>query len=664
MALEFDSQGFLKGDPIDLGRMPGYLRDIKNDVAAIKKAVEATAHVQRNISWSDSSGRTVATPNRDVKEGFVSKPSKVTVEPVQNAANLNTAALVSRISAAFAGSASADPMTQAMREVVEPMQQRLSLFDRGEEKKQTGLLRKIMAGLSGFRKEASVFDKAQAKVLKSIDEKTGLQSSTPSYSTSIIDKIPIIGAATRALGKTALGGGLLGLLTKGGRGAAGLFKRVPVLGALLAGAGAAFDIYGSENNDSMSRREKDAAAGQTIGGWSGSLAGVVGGAMAGSAAGPVGTIVGGIVGGFLGDQAGQIIGEKFGTWVNDLRNADLPGKLVSSFERWTGGFDFQKGFELWMERTKSNFGQIGDVAGEQLNDLNTYIDKNVGVNLKDMGGKWLERTKQNMSDAWGVVSGLPSWVMDNSTVGKAGKRAFGSFNASIPGMSDAQAAAFILEVQRTESGGDPRAENNDGFIGKYQAGAAYLSDAGLINRAKLDAARKSGKFNQKAFLADNSNWNIQGGKEAFFSDETLQDRAFLAMQKKHYVKGVRSGAISMAASPEQVAAYLKAAHLGGGGGANDYFLNGIDRRDSNGTPISKYAMQGATSVGAVSVSAPLPSVPKIQQPPPIAESPQIIQPLGSSKAQQLTVNIQNQDVGQNLSDRRCAHVVTGGISGS
>lgn len=668
MTLQSDNQGFLIGDPIDLGRMPGYLLDIKNDIAAIRKASigggpNSTRQAAKSVRPSSMANQQVATPTRRAANGqFL--PSAVngkTAEPAKTKTALaDVVALAARLTNAarggLAGAGDVDPAAKAFQEVAEPMRRGLSLFNRADSK-QEGLLRKIFKSLNLFKQTETAFSKAQLKLLKNIEEKPGAING--GSNTTINAGGGGIGGLLRGI----LGGGMLGgILSKVGRGAKGLLKRIPILGTLFAAGGAAIDVFGSESDPNLSRAQKDAAAGKSIGGWTGSLAGIGAGALAGSAAGPVGTIVGGVVGGFLGDQAGQIIGEKFGVWVSELRQADVPGKLVSAFESWTGGFDFQKGFEQWLERTKSNFAQAGNVVDEQINDLNNYTKANTGIDFKDMGAKWWERTKSNAAGAWDTINGIPSWLLENTTFGRASQKAFGSFGGSIPGMSEAQAAAYAAEVMRTESaGGDPRAENSKGFIGKYQMGAETLADTGLVNLTKLKAAQKSGQYNQKAFLADPSNWTIAGGKEAFLSDPAIQNRAFTDMQKLNFTAGVKSGAISMAASPEQVAEFLKASHLGGASGASDYFLRGVDKSDGN-TLLSTYAKQGAAAVRAVSINAPSTKIPAMPAMPKVADAPTVSEPLSSQKEKVQVVRIEDGgDVGRDLSDRGIAHIATGGI---
>ncbi|WGS85016.1 hypothetical protein [Methylomonas sp. UP202] len=463
---------------------------------------------------------------------------------------------------------------------------------------------------------------------------------------------------------------MFGALANGGRGALGLLKRIPILGTLLAAGGAAFDIFGSESDSSLSRRDKDKAAGTSVGGWVGSIGGVGAGALAGSMLGPVGTIVGGIVGGFLGDQAGQIIGDKFGGWVSDLREADIPGKIAGA---WDGAVStMSTAFSESWAKVKDIGGLVTQVIGEQIGGLADYIKANTGIDLKQQGAARLDRTKANAGGAWDFAKKAAAslvdktmqsvdWMGKNTTVGKAiGKAASAFQGGSIHGMSPAQFAALAADTRRTESGGNTSAENKYGYIGAYQFGAAALADTGLVDAAKLKAAQKSGRFNQKTFLADPANWLMAGGKDAFLADQALQDQTYSKYSEQLQKAGLRSGVLSAGSTPEQIAAYVKAAHLVGAGGANKFFTRGIDSADANGTLASKYAKQGAMAVASVSTPqiGPMPKIPTI---PAIAEAPKVIEPLGSPAAPAFTVNLPPQDVGQNLSDRRIAQIASGGI---
>lgn len=112
-----------------------------------------------------------------------------------------------------------------------------------------------------------------------------------------------------------LAGPAMGLLGKG-KGLLSVFKRVPVLGALLAGGGALTSLLGGGTTE-----EKYKGVGQSIGAGAGMFAG----AALGSLLGPAGTIAGG----YLGTMLGEKVGEALGGWAKGLVDADVPGRVIS-----------------------------------------------------------------------------------------------------------------------------------------------------------------------------------------------------------------------------------------------------------------------------------------------------------------------------------------------
>lgn len=677
MALEFDAQGFLKGDPIDLGRMPGYLRDIKDDVAAIRRAVVGggnnanTTRATRAPSppqSRDSSGRFVAksvaaiptgsarsvaalsaladsigiaegqkkkvlsqfkqgekrsfsTPNRAANGQFVGSGGGAS-----SSERSMISAFISRFSGVSGigdGVEDIDPSIKAFREVAEPMQRGLEFFKGTKDSGEAKWLRKIFGKLNIFHKESSTYDKAQLKTLKQIDEKpAGAGAVTNSSSTSFIDKIPVIGPIARAFGKTAVGAGMLGMMSKGGA----FLKRIPILGSLLAAGGAAFDIYGSENDESLTRRQKDAAAGQSIGGWGGTLAGATGGAMAGAVLGPVGMIIGGVVGGFLGDQGGQIIGEKFGEWVNDLRGFDIPGKIVGAWDSAVKAFS-----DIWGQ-TKEIAGKAFDIAAEQLDGLNSYIKGNTGIDFKDMGSQWWERTKKNASDAWDVVSVVPSWMMDHSTVGKSISKLKGVVS------TDGKDRTYQREDGsiETRSGGSRSWRNNNPGNIEYGDFAKKLGAIGSDGRFAIFPSLEAGRKAKEELL-----FNGKG-----YRDKTLSEAiARYAPPNENDTAGYQKSVISAAGGVDKLMSSYSVAE-------RYAILSAIERREG--------FKPGAVKIS--STSAPIPASPIIPSQPPIAEAPQIIQPLGSGQANRpITINLPSQDVGRDISDGRMAYIANGGI---
>lgn len=194
-------------------------------------------------------------------------------------------------------------------------------------------------------------------------------------------------------------GGLLGRLLKGGggalKGAGGLLKRIPILGALLAGGGALASMFGSDDPSKSAdenRTEKYKGAGGSIGMGIGGVAG----AALGSLLGPVGTVVGG----YLGSMGGEIIGEKVGEWTKTLVDADIPGKIGKAWDgfidvakdRWKamkGGAD-----ALWTDA--KNLAKKGvDKAVDLGNKANDAVKSATGIDVK----KTAQETAAKMSDA-------------------------------------------------------------------------------------------------------------------------------------------------------------------------------------------------------------------------------------------------------------------------
>jgi len=106
--------------------------------------------------------------------------------------------------------------------------------------------------------------------------------------------------------------------------------------AIEAGAGA-INAVNIDNDQTLTEEQKQRKqaqnAGATAGAIGGGLGGAAVGAMVGSVVPVVGTIIGGIVGAWLGTTGGRIVGDKIGGWVDDLRKADIAGRISNA---WTG----------------------------------------------------------------------------------------------------------------------------------------------------------------------------------------------------------------------------------------------------------------------------------------------------------------------------------------
>jgi hypothetical protein len=222
MALKSDSQGFLVGEPVDIGKAVDQLRRIQKDVSDIKRSMlgapNSGGQASKNTAIDQSAK--IATPssprNRD------SKPTGKAATPIRSdsgtgtqsaaltlakgTAKLNVAAiptgrdaagrfagkstieagrdvsksqgtlshfsnrLATTAIGATAGAEETDPTIKAFQEVAEPMQRGYqSLFGGGD--KDERWYKKIFKELKLFRKDETAFNKAQNKILKNIEGK-------------------------------------------------------------------------------------------------------------------------------------------------------------------------------------------------------------------------------------------------------------------------------------------------------------------------------------------------------------------------------------------------------------------------------------------------------------------------------------------------------------
>ncbi|KCW99028.1 peptidoglycan-binding domain-containing protein [Xanthomonas arboricola] len=164
---------------------------------------------------------------------------------------------------------------------------------------------------------------------------------------------------------------------------------------------------------------------------------------------------------------------------------------------------------------------------------------------------------------------------------------------------------LIASTVMTESnGGDLQITNRQGYVGRYQAGAGWLADAGYVDRAKLNDAMTDAGFDpQKVrgaewkwassggmtrFLEDSSNWKNGFSLEQYKSSAALQDGAFKINSDKAYSQAIRNGVLDEGDDPAKVAGFLKARHISGYGGAREAVTGGRVISDSNGTSNYDY----------------------------------------------------------------------------
>lgn len=148
--------------------------------------------------------------------------------------------------------------------------------------------------------------------------------------------------------------------------------------------------------------------------------------------------------------------------------------------------------------------------------------------------------------------------------------------------------SYAQKIGEKESGGDYKAVNTLGYLGKYQFGAMALQDMGLV---KKGTSLKG--------LDISSNWNIEGGKQAFLNNPQLQEDTMLRYTKQNFRTLNRIGVVNKDSSPQEIAGYLAASHLLGPGGAKELSKGNVGT-DAYGTSSASYFKVGSATQSVTS----------------------------------------------------------------
>lgn len=148
---------------------------------------------------------------------------------------------------------------------------------------------------------------------------------------------------------------------------------------------------------------------------------------------------------------------------------------------------------------------------------------------------------------------------------------------------DKQWNQYLSALSKRESGDNPHAINQFGYLGLFQMGAMALEDAGYVKKGV-------GKKGNKA-LRDPSNWTTKDGAKGFLNNKEEQVKAIKNFTQQNYNRMVKLGLLSEDATPDEVAGMLFVSHLKGIGGAKD-LKNGKVTADGNGTTTASYYRLG------------------------------------------------------------------------
>lgn len=631
MALQSDSQGFLVGDPIDLGRMPGYLRDIKDDVAAIRKAVAGTSpnstrQAAKPTLVPTANRQQVATPSRGANGQFL--PSVVnnkTAEPPKTkSASADIVTLAARLNHAarggLAGTAEIDPLAKSFQEVAEPMRRGLEFFRGGPGDKQTSWLRKIFGKLNVFHKDSSTFEKAAKNSLKNIDDKSVVGGGR--------ERSSGIGSVLSSVGSMLLTGitSVLGVVFS------------PIGLAIGVAATAAWGLF--------------TESGQK----------------------------------FFADIGGKI-SENFSAAIESFKST-FPG-ITDSFEK--AAESIANIFNPIIEFFKNKFGIVSNFAKETVNNV-TDKAKKTGAYLaesspktmaaintaKDVGSKAWEGAKSiggKIGDRWGDAKSFLSSAAEKAGIDPGIIAKIANFESGF----NADAAPIKKDGTRISSA-HGYGQFLDGtwtdMINKH--GSKYgIEGAGKLTKEQA-AKYRNDKTIQAGMLAEFTKANVEKGRKyggenddanvyAFHNLGDKDAKNLLGGMKQNPNMSVRD-ALLQGSTSEKERARVEKVISGNKSLYGDGNIAASEAYNKMGSVMRRgdvFAADINSRVAAAPITISAPPVPTVKMPSagPVADSPQVVQPLGGGNSDRpTTVNLPSQDVGRDLSDRGIAHIVTGGLS--
>lgn len=458
-------------------------------------------------------------------------------------------------------------------------------------------------------------------------------------------------------------------------GAGALFKRLPIVGALLSGAGVLASLSRSDDpslSNEENRKKRYRGVGESLGLGVGGAAG----AFVGSLFGPAGTLAGGYVGAMIGEKVGAAMGE----WTKSLIDADVPGKIASAA---TAAFakiaDLASGA---YNKAKDAAKDTVNSAKNAANAANDSIKSATGVDVKKTVSDATTATVQaakNGAKAAGefVADNAPQFVPE--TVKKLASVADGGISW-ILGQTSKRFESGRRGASAISSG---KGDFGGASYGEYQLASKtgtlqrFLSKSGFADQFK-GMAPGSKEFNEK-WLELSKNPDFVKGQHEFIKN-THYDPQMNLLAKSGIDLSGRGAAV-------QDSVWSTAVQFGGGSSLIKKALSGksvssmsdaeivsaiqdykIANNDSlfasssagvrSGTLARAVAersalisLSGKTSYASAAEPPPIKSIPAV-------EVPAIPHVQGGERSPAI---ISERSVSQNVTDRSIAHIVTGGI---
>lgn len=347
-------------------------------------------------------------------------------------------------------------------------------------------------------------------------------------------------------------------------------------------------------------------------------------------------------------KIGQWIGTKINEW---LVSSGITDAVFKAFD--------------WV---KESISSAWESAVEKFTSAVDIISRAAAWISQKIGLAW-SNTKKTVSSAWdnSVAGKAVGWISKRFESGRGGSGTVST------GKGDNGGASY----------GTHQLSSKEGTLQKFLAQSGYASQFKGLTPG-------SAEFNKKWKEVAANDPERFGAAQHDFIKKTHYDPAYSSLKKSGIDLSQRGQAV-------REAMWSTSVQFGGTGGAGlvakalsgkdvagmsdadivsaiqDYKAKNNDRLFAS----SSHAVRASTArraqdekaalvslAGTVSVSAPPVNAPKISAMPSPADAPTMQQKLGSRDASKsITVNVPQQDVTQDVRDRRIAHVVTGGYGG-
>ena len=467
----------------------------------------------------------------------------------------------------------------------------------------------------------------------------------------LLERIARMGGGGGGLlgGLLGRGGGFLGKLFKGGGKLLKFGKGLPIVGALLT----AMSFSGWSGK---STKEKGSTVGAGVGG-------IAGGAI-GSLLGPVGTIVGASVGAWVGDKLGGVVAPYFKVWTDSLVKADIPAMLSKA---WDGFIDLvSKAFNVSpvgaaIEAGKSAVDWIKEkVSGGKFNPSDLL--------RKQHGGYGVDAAPANDSPQSAGDAHKPSGKAGkNFTPEKAKKIAEVANRIGVNPNDLASIISFETAGSFSPSAKNPKSSatgliqfmsGSGGTKGKYYgmtrdqfSGLSfdeqmnyvekYYKDRGFDGKTKRSVADAYTAVTGYGYKKGSKEYELNkvwdSNKDGYIAKgEMVQNPSFKAHQKDYYQdQPVTQSAIQPAKTPKATV---------------------LPPTISKPPVVPSLSLKPTINMKAQPIqfrsAAKVEAIPKIESVPEMHTSPKpmLVQSVNSGD-----------NIGQNLSDRGLAHLVTGGL---